>query len=172
MTIGLLVNPYYGPRATDFPKGDQRMHEIWASSAENVAFPMGKGDWVATDFEVNQAYIRSVEVAAGADGPGKLQLAIYDLHQQELASGEAAVVDWRAKYTFERPVDVRAHLGKRLLLVARNVWPVAVRTYFTKNDRVPAATSYRSCGNNRIIDCPSREAGDLSAIVVGRWHPW
>jgi hypothetical protein len=184
VVVGLLVNPFYASgkqsnpepppsseSSSSRPVGDVRMHEIWASSAENVARTLPKGSWAATDFQVRQPYLRSVEVAAGADGLGKLQLTVYDEHQQELASGEAVVENWRAKYTFEMPIDISAHLGKRLFLVARNIWPEPVRVYFTRNDRSPDTSSYVSCGQERVIQCPNPQARDLSAIVVGRWEP-
>jgi hypothetical protein len=145
------------------------MHEIWASSAENDAHPLGTGDWAATEFIVQAPHIRSVEVAAGADGSGRVQLSVYDEHQQELASGEADIVDWRAKYTFEKVVDVSDHLGKRLFLVVRNVWPERVRVYFTEHDADPRITTYLPCANKLVAQCPNPQARDLSAIVVGRW---
>ncbi|WP_433788742.1 hypothetical protein [Actinoplanes sp. CA-252034] len=187
MVLGAVTNPFYASSAPppvppqvspqvspsspapSSPTGDVRMHEIWPSSAQNDPHTMEEGGWAATDFPVQAPYIRSVEVAAGSEGNGKVQLSVYDEHQQELASGEAEVRDWRAKYTFEKPVDVRAHLGKRLFLVVRNLWPEKVRVYFTEFDADPSVTSYLPCANKRLAQCPNPQARDLSAMVVGRW---
>ena len=180
--IGVVINPFYsasapGPTPTPTPgptasatagPTEFLMHGIWPSSAENVAHALPQGTWVATEFLVEAPLLRSIEVAAGANGPGRLLLSVYDEHQQEIASGEAPVSDWRAKYTFEKLVDISAYQGKRLFLVARNLWPEEVRVYFTKQDRDTRVSTYLSCPDRKITRCANPAARDLSAAVVAR----
>jgi hypothetical protein len=158
-----------GPAASDNqppgPPPEIRMHEVWASSAENTWHRVRTGRWVMTDFPVTQPYLRSVEVAA-AD-VDEVQLIVYDEHGQEIAAGEAPIVDYRAKYIFEKPVDIHDYIGKRLFLQARNISRTPMRVYFTKNDRDRSVTSYLWCPAPKATDCPNPRAEDLSVLIIG-----
>ena len=151
------------------PPADIRMHEVWASSAENTWHRFSLGQWAMTDFPVTQPYLRSVEVAV-ADVP-EVQLIVYDEHHQELAAGEAPVVDYRAKYIFEKPVDIHDYVGKHLFLQVRNISSTRMRVYFTKFDRDRSVTSYLWCRAPRATNCPNPEPQDLSALIIGWSRP-
>ncbi|GGN96938.1 hypothetical protein GCM10010112_88690 [Actinoplanes lobatus] len=137
------------------------MHEIWPSSTQNVAHPLNRRDWVATQFRVTGSRIHSVEVAAGGEG-ARLLLAVVDERGTGIASGEADVRDWRAKVTFPVPVDVARHLR------VHHLWPAAARVYFTGTDLDPGVGTYVRCERPRLTDCPDPEPRDLCAIVIGR----
>jgi hypothetical protein len=49
-----------------------------------------------TDFPVKLPYLRSVEVAAAPEN-ARIVLNVYDANQNVVASGEATIVNWRAK---------------------------------------------------------------------------
>jgi hypothetical protein len=168
------------------PTGDVRMHELWASSAENLSLTLVRRtpsqtrtgnppSWAMTDFTVTQPYLRSIEVAAAADRPGRLQLLVYNEHSEEVASGEADIdmTTSRAKVTFEKSRDISPYLGKRLFLMARNIFTQPVRVYFSKSDLDRSVTSYVDCGAHvtSYTACPNPYPRDLSTLVVGRARP-
>lgn len=157
------------------PSMDIRMHEVWASSAENVARLLKQGEWAMTDFPATAPYLRSVEVAVGPSAEpndiDRVLLIVYDEHQQEIASGEADIQGYRAKFVFEKPVDIHDYLGKRLFLQVRNIYTNSRRVYLTNYDKDRSVTSYISCGAPKAVSCPNPQAQDLSTLVVGRSKP-
>ena len=166
------------------PGTDITIHEVWASSAANVrhelspAKPGKQAGWAMTDFLVTVPFIRSVEAAVGPNAPGstdetqKVLFRVLDEHGEETAQGAAGIVDYRAKYVFSNPVNVREYLGKRLFLEVRNISSAPMRVYLTPHDQDRSVTSYLPCGAAKPTLCPNPEPRDLSVLVIGRHDPW
>jgi hypothetical protein len=158
--------------AVPIPGPDVRIHEVWASSAENVThFLDERGDWAMTDFKVTVPYLRSTEMAAGPNG-SKVLLSVKDEHDQEIAQGEAIITDYRAKVVFDSAVDVTDYVDRRLHFELKNIYGGRVYVYLTKNDRDRTVTSYLSCPSRPAVSCPNPKAQDLSVLIVGRATSW
>jgi hypothetical protein len=174
--ILILVSLFYDDHnrkttssATIRPNQDIRMQEVWASSSENVHKELRDRQWAATDFPVTQPFLRSVEVAAGPPGVKKVQLIVYDPQMQEVASCENPInADWRVKCIFDDPIDIHFYLGQHLYLLVKNIVRQPIRTYLTKNDRDRSVTSYLSCGQPKLIECPNPHPQDLDVLIFGR----
>ncbi|MEV6851802.1 hypothetical protein [Actinoplanes sp. NPDC051411] len=159
---------FIGPKAFPADTHDRSEQEVWASREDNVSVPLPahKG-WAMTDFPVKLAYLRSVEVAAAPEN-ARLVLNVYDANQNVVASGEAVVVNWRAKVVFDPPRDIAHFVGSRLYLSVDNIFGQDARVYFTKDDEAPGYTSYLPCPRTRRLDCPNPYDRDLMVLVIGR----
>jgi hypothetical protein len=120
-----------------------------------------------TDFPVKQPYLRSVEVAAAPEN-ARIVLNVYDANQNLVASGEAPIVNWRAKVLFDPSRDVARFVDSRLYLSADNIFGQEVRVYFTKGDEAPGFTSYLPCTRRPRLDCPNPYDRDLMVLIMGR----
>jgi hypothetical protein len=162
-TMSIAQSPTDDPDATK----DIHEHEIWPSSQENISVPLTKkGDWVMTDFRVSLPYLRSVEVAAGAEG-SRILLSVYDAHMQEIKAGEKVISGYRGKVIFDPVVDVSSYVGERLYLKVTKIYDDPIHVYFSRNDADPGITSYRRCGG-KPLECPNDAAHDLSVLIIGR----
>jgi hypothetical protein len=166
----VFPEPEPAPSATPSPADtqDRPEQEVWASRDNNVSVPLPahKG-WAMTDFPVKLPYLRSVEVAAAPEN-GRVVLNVYDANQNLVASGEAPIVNWRAKVTFDPPRDVSRFGGARLYLSVDNIFGQDVRVYFSKDDEAPGYTSYLPCARPRRLDCPNQDDRDLMVLIIGR----
>lgn len=166
------------PSASPPPDADIAMLDIWPSSQANISVDISKQEWAMTDFPVTLPYIRSIEVAAAPAGWGgsshgkNVLLRILDAHGKEIDSGEAPIIDYRVKYVFSHPVDVRPYLGQHLYLQMMNITDEKIRTFFSLDDRDPSITSYVPCAAANPVLCPNPFARDLGARVVGRTGMW
>ncbi|WP_030441944.1 hypothetical protein [Actinoplanes subtropicus] len=101
-----------------------------------------------TDFPVKLPYLRSVEVAAAPEN-ARVVLNVYDANQNLVASGEAPIVNWRAKVIFDPPRDVSRFVDSRRYLSADNIFGQHVRVSFTNNSGKTVA--FRSGGKDARV---------------------
>jgi hypothetical protein len=156
------------------PDGEIRTHEIWASSADNERYPInGYHDWVMTSFPVLIPYLISIDVAAGPNGQ-RVLITVENAAEDEIAQGEATVDEYRAKYTFAKPVDVSDYMCSDLYLRVRNITDRESHVYLSRIDRDPSVHTYFSdqcrTRTDPALACQSKDRGrqDLSALVAGR----